>query len=184
MLHYSLSPLRNKLLTCIILCLLYYGPLEQYKAIQLFFVSSGWQVSRVYQVSSVLLGKTETSPWGSYWKSWDSGHTTNFHSERTQELGVCFHSFHTELVGRDHGEWIFQTITFILSSPQPDALSCQCSDSDKTEADPLGSPSKNSECWFKIHISLSLPKEKLRVGSFLPVVLHLAGGRDYGKWVR
>ena len=37
-------------------------------------------------------------------------------------------------------EWILvQTITFILSSPQPGTLSCQCLDSGKTEANPLGS---------------------------------------------
>lgn len=37
-------------------------------------------------------------------------------------------------------EWMLvQTITFILSSPQPGTLSCQCLDSGQTEANPLGS---------------------------------------------
>ena len=123
------------------------GPSGAIASTQLSFIFSGHQVLtyvRFHQQSETV--RTETSPLLSPWNIWNSGHTFQLFPspERIQELGIFTHSFHTKVRGRmkDYGEWMLQTVVFLLSGLHPDALSCQCSDSSKSKPVPWAVPPK------------------------------------------
>lgn len=105
-------------------------------------VLSGPQAPRVCRIPLVLWEKNDrNSSLGSPLKRWNLGLRCELFPSPGRNKGFLILCW---VAGGKGGtmatEWMLvQTITFILSSPQPGTLSCQCLDSGQTEANPLGS---------------------------------------------
>lgn len=74
------------------------------------------------------------------------------------------------------GSVAVQTVAFVLQSPQPSTLSCQCLDLGKTETSPSGSLWKRLNVGCMFLSSLSLPREKLRIWELSPNCHTVLGG--------
>lgn len=167
MFHSSLCPLRDRLLYCISLCLLYCALWCSNKPLSTLLFFSSNQTSRICWVSSALWDKQDRNQ--SLGKPLENlehcKHTPTFSLPR-ENPGVG--SFHPLILywakkGGD-GKWLLQTIAFGF---WPDAFSCQHLDSGKTEAGPLDSPSKKSECYL---YDLDFFQIKARNGRFFQIV--------------
>lgn len=77
---------------------------------------------------------------------------------------------------------LVQTVVFVLGASQPGVLSCQCSDSGKTETSPSGSPQKVGTSGVQSTPLLSSPRRSWALWLPFDDVLQ-CWGRHYGKRV-
>ena len=76
---------------------------------------------------------------------------------------------------------LVQIMTFVLSGPQPGALSSQHSDSGRTKEKSLRLLLKSQIIGCMVQSSPSLPRDNVGVGGFLLTMKCCAGVKDYGE---
>lgn len=92
--------------------------------------------------------------------------------------------FHTELgKGTMANECILaQSVAFVISIVNPDALSCQLLNLSKIEPIPWAVPqlqSMNTDVWSSLLFS---PQEEVNTWEFSPISVHFGKGRDYHEY--
>lgn len=130
--------------------------------------------------------ETEISPLGSPLKSWNMDtYYNSFFLGRSWELGLFSHksvqSWVEELWKMIWSKYKHSSLISVV--PLLGALSCQQLNLDERKAICLGSPPKCQNIEHVVQSSISIPRERLGAGNFLPISPYWVRGGEDGKWL-